>query len=544
MGNRNKRKTLSGSMMWLTLSILFSFSLTPAVFAATPSSSPIQEDGVLIVGVHSEPKRLDPQKDTGIETVTWVKAVFDSLLTVDYNMKIVPLLAESLPTVSANGLTYTFKLRKDVKFHSGKPLTSEDVKFTFDRWLNKETASPTAPRMAAIDKVETPDPQTVVFRLKQPYNTFMTELSTGFASILNRDDVLAQGANWGVKSADGTGPFKFTNWVRNDHLTLTRFDGYRWGPAFYKNRGPAHLKEITIKFITEYNVRVMKLEAGELDLVLRMIPATDIPRLKKSGIDVLTVPILCTRLMAFRISTPGLDDVNVRRAIAHAINKKELVDNLYTGIASPADWPLEANTPGVKIDSKYVYSYDPEKAKKILEDAGWKVVNGIRQKGSVRLENLVFISRSQYRDELGLIQSQLAKINIGIKTQPLESLGFWPALTKNEHNLFHLNLPYESSDILYSYLHSKSRPTPNAHDFADPKVDQLLMTYRNAPTQQESLAATAEVQRIMMDQALWVPLYYPLGTHALNPKVVHDFNPHSDYDTGSHKLLDIWTTRK
>lgn len=544
MYEKNNRKTFPKFMFWLTLSLLFAFCLTPPVFAPTSSAQAIQKDGVLIVGVHSEPKRLDPQKDTDINTVIWVKALFDSLLTVDYNMKIVPLLAESMPTVSSNGLTYTFKLRKDVKFHSGKPLTSEDVKFTFERWINKETASPTAPRVAAIDKVETPDSHTVVFRLKQPSNTFITELSTGFASILNKEDVIAQGANWAVKSVDGTGPFKFTNWVKNDNLTLSRFDGYRWGPAFYKNRGPAHVKEIRAKFIPEYNVRVMKLEAGELDLLLRQIPATDIPRLKKSGIDVITVPILCTRLMAFKISSPGLDDINVRRAIAHAINKKEIVENLYTGIAAVGDWPLEPNTPGYKLDSRYVYNYDVEKAKKILDDAGWKVVNGIRQKGNIRLENLVFISRAQYRDELGLIQSQVAKINIGIKTQPLDSLGFWPALTKGDHNIFHLNLPYESPDIFYSYLHSKSRPRPNAHDFANPKVDQLLMTYRNAPTHQESLAAAAEVQRILMEQVLWVPLYYPLGTHAVNTKVVRDFRPHSDYDTGSHKLLDVWTTRK
>ncbi len=301
--------------------------------------------------------------------------------------------------------------------------------------------------------------------------------------------------------------------------------------AFLKRRGVRILAE---NFVCS---------AGEIDLILRQIAATDVKRFKKAGIDVMTVPVLSTRLMAFRISSPGLDDVNVRRAIAHAINKKEIVDSLYTDIASPADWPLAPNTPGRKVDSKVVYPYDPQKARKILDDAGWKVVNGIRQKGGVKLDGLVFISRSQYRDELSLIQSQLAKINIGVKTEPLESLGFWPALSKAQHNIFHLNLPYESADILYSYLNSKARPTPNAHDFADPKVDELLLKFRTAPDRKESLAATAEVQRIMMERALWVPLYYPLGTHAVNPKVVHEFRPHPDYDTGSHKLLDVWTTR-
>jgi peptide/nickel transport system substrate-binding protein len=154
------------------------------------------------------------------------------------------------------------------------------------------------------------------------------------------------------------------------------------------------------------------------------------------------------------------------------------------------------------------------------------------------------ISRSQYRDELALIQAQLAKINIGLKLQPLESLGYRPALNKGEHNIFHMNLPYDTADILYSYFHSSARPDPNAHDFADPKVDQLLLKYRTTSNQQEALSAAAEVQRIIMEQALWVPLYYPLGTHAFNPKTVHDFRPHPDYDTGSHKFLDTWTTRK
>lgn len=502
------------------------------------------KDGVLITATHHEAKRIDPQKDTGIETILCAKLIFDSLLIMDFDMKIVPLLAESLPEISPDGLTYTFKLRKDVKFHSGKPLTSEDVKFTFERWLNPVTASPSAARVAVIDKVEAPDQHTVVLRLKQVSNTLLAELATGFASILNKDDVLAQGENFGVRTADGTGPFKITNWVRNDHMLLTRFDDYKWGPEYYENRGPAHIREIKHTFISEYNVRAMKLEAGEIDMILRQIPATDVARLQGSGLQVVTVPILTTRLLAFKVTIPGLNDVNVRKAIAHAINKKEIVDNLYGGMGAVADWPLNPNAPGSKLDPRFVYEYNVEKAKKILDDAGWKVVDGVRQKGGVKLQNFVFISRSQYRDELALIQSQLAKINILIDIKPLESLGFWPALEAGEHSMFHLNLPYSNADILYSYLHSSSRPRPNAHDFADPKVDELLLKYRTAPNPADAAAATAEVQRIMMEKVLWVPLYYPLGTHAINPKVVHNFRPHPEYDTGTDKFLDLWTTRK
>ena len=514
--------------------------------SGTLAQAQVSSNGRLIIATLDEPETLDPQKATGIGTVQLAFLLYDSLVSLDYNLRIVPGLAERWQR-SADGLSWTFYLRRGVRFHSGKPLVAADVKWTFERRLAKETGSPNAWRIADIDRIETPDDYTVVFHLKKPSRIFLLELAAGFSSILNPQAVQAAGREYGHRVVDGTGPFKLKYWRPGQEIVLERNDAYTWGPPFYSNRGPAYLREVVWKIIPEYTTRLLQLEAGQVDMILRHVPPFEVDRLRRHPyVQVMDYPVLITRFIGFRVDHPAFRDVEVRRAISEAINKRQITQSVYFGLAEPADVPLAPNTYG-RWDGKdgVTYTYDPQAAARRLDRAGWRIgPSGVREKDGVRLSGLRLYALPQYRDELSLVQADLKRVGIDIELQLLESSALFPALAKGEHDFYFMNIPYNSADVLYGYFHSEARPAPNRHAWADPETDRLFAIWRTSLDENEALAAIKEVQKIIIENAVWVPMYYPKSLVAVNTRTVRGFKPHPEYDNGSYKLLDTWSVRQ
>jgi ABC-type transport system substrate-binding protein len=162
--------------------------------------------------------------------------LYDTLVNLDFDLEtITPGLAESWQ-VSPDGKTCTFALKKGVRFHNGKPFTTQDVKFTLDRWLDPATASPTKHRIAEIEEVTAKDDHTVVVRLKDRSNYLLFNLASGFASILKPEAITKHGADYGTLAVDGTGPFKFKEWVLRDRFVAERNPDYAWGPHVQEPR--------------------------------------------------------------------------------------------------------------------------------------------------------------------------------------------------------------------------------------------------------------------------------------------------------------------
>ena len=176
----------------------------------TPEADP---DASAIIRLVLEPGNLDIRETAGaaLDQIL-VDNIYQGLVSRTPEQDIVPALAEDWE-VSEDGLTYTFKLRTGVKFHSGKTFSSADVKYTFERWLKNEK-SPTRYTIQPITSVEAPDPQTVVLKLDKPYNILLDQVAGSWAVILNGEAVDKAGANYGVTTVDGTGPYKFKEWVR------------------------------------------------------------------------------------------------------------------------------------------------------------------------------------------------------------------------------------------------------------------------------------------------------------------------------------------
>ncbi|MCL6430944.1 MAG: hypothetical protein K6V36_08790 [Anaerolineae bacterium] len=208
---------------WCLLGVLGAV-LLPAPFAlAAPRTG-----ATLVFARQEETETLDPHKTTTISSAEVDYLIYDTLTSLDYDNTVKPGLAEKWD-ISPDGKTYTFTLRQGVRFHSGKPLTSADVKFTFDRWKTVR-GSPTAFNIAPVESVETPNPRTVVLRLKEPFSILLINLAGYAASILNQEFTQRLGDDYGTGAGkvDGTGPFILDDRKASQSITLAKNEDY-WG---------------------------------------------------------------------------------------------------------------------------------------------------------------------------------------------------------------------------------------------------------------------------------------------------------------------------
>lgn len=304
------------------------------------------------------PDTLDPQKTSGTLTFQTVRSVFDTLVEPDADGKLVPALAESW-TVSPDALTWTFKLRQNVKFHNGDPMTSADVMASLERIVAEETASPKASEFAVISAVSTPDDYTVILRLTEPSAPLLSSLSSGWGAILPKG-LIEIGHDFG-RFPIGTGPFRFIEWIADSKIVFARNPDY-W------QKGTPKIDVLTMHIIIERSVQIQALMAGELDAIYN-VNEEDVVLL--DGDPAVNVEKRLTSLvmvMAMNTKKPPLDDVRVRQAINHAIDKQTVLDIAYGGGQTIGTF-MDYNDPYYQ-DFTSRYEFDPDKARALLKEAG------------------------------------------------------------------------------------------------------------------------------------------------------------------------------
>jgi peptide/nickel transport system substrate-binding protein len=316
------------------------------------------EAKTLNMGLSGNPDSLDPHRTAGTLTFQTAKSLYDTLAEPDMSGKIVAALAESWE-VSPDGLTWKFTLRKGVVFHNGEKMTSKDVKATLDRVMNKATAAPKASEFQAIVAIETPDDLSVVLKLKEPAVPLLATLASGWSAILPKSLIEAN-HDFATKPV-GTGPFKLKEWVRDNRIVLQKNPNY-WIKDLPK------LDEVVINIIPERAVQVQGLISGQLQ-ANDMVDKDDVPTLEKSK-DVKVDKALTAQILVLSINCnhPLLKDVRVRQAVSHAIDKQKVLDVVYGG-GKPVGTFMDYSNPYYK-DLTSLYPYDPEKAKKLLAEAG------------------------------------------------------------------------------------------------------------------------------------------------------------------------------
>lgn len=479
------------------------------------SESPVENEKVLVIGYERDAEILDHIK-TGWYSDALVY-IYDRLVSRDYDFNYEPGLAESWDT-SEDGIVWTFHLKEGVKFHNGIPFTADDVKWTLDTILDPATASPAQSDFAAIKEVEVVDDLTVKITLHTPFPNLLFVLSNTAASIANRDAYEQYGSEYGIKYVIGTGAYMFEEWIQGDKIVLVKNPDYTWGPEWMSNTGPSAIDIIVLKTIPEENSRLMELLSGNVH-ILRDVPATFIDKVGDNP-DVEIYRGESTKLgyLAYATDKEPFTDLRVRQAINHAIDKDEIITYVFRGVGIPADGYLP---PALKSEyyadsKKDGYEYNVEKAKELLKEAGFE--NGLKLK-------LAAENSTEYSRLAEVLQNQLKNVGIEVEIQLYDSSSYTAMLKTGEQELFLRLYSWPNADILDWFLLSSQMPYPNHSRWNDPTTDELIKVAASSPTWETRAAGYHEVQKHLISQAVWAPIYVPERLIAVR-KEVKNFKLH------------------
>ncbi len=387
--------------------------------AAGASAEQAKQGGSMTLTYKDDVSTLDPAIGYDWQNPALMQSVFDGLM--DYRpgtFELAPDLAEEF-TVSEDGTTYTFKLRRGVKFHNGREMTSADVRYSFERILNPATQSPAqgyfnviagsdefaAGSQPQLSGIATPDPYTVVITLKQPKATFLNVLAMHFGSIVPKEEVEKYGPDFGHHPV-GTGAFKLAEWTPGQRLRLER------NAEYFRPELP-HLDEVVIQVGQDPSVSLLRVQRGEADLTGDGIPPAQFQSIVGDAslkLQVVAGKQLQTSYLTLNVTVPPLDDLRVRQAINMAINKDRIV-RIINNRAVPATQPLPPRMPG--HDPSYKgYPHDSEAAKKLLAEAG-------HPEGFTT--TLYTINTDPHPRIAQAIQQDLAQVGIKAELKPLAS---------------------------------------------------------------------------------------------------------------------------
>lgn len=460
-------------------------TLSPCGTGGGSAKDPENDSLVIAQGAH--PASLDPHQSNDQPSSRVNKQIYEPLVAATVDMEIVPAIAESWEPI--DDTTWQFNIREGVKFHNGDELTANDVKFSLERML----ASPeVAHIVAALSSVEVEDDYTVILETSEPFAPILAHLSHSAASIFSEAAVTAAGDNYHNEPV-GTGAYKFVSQEAGDSVTLERFDDY-WGE-------PADIKTVVFRNIPEGTNRTIGLETGEIDIAYEIEPIDKATVSEHDDLQLIEEAALSTQYIGFNVNKAPFDDINVRKAINHAINVEEIIEVVLEGSGTLANGPTNPSVFGYNEDLEG-YEYDPDLAQELLEEAGaedlnislWTNDNPVR----VRIASIV--------------QEQLRLVGITVDIEQVEWSAYLERTGAGEHDMFILGWTTVTGDAdygLYALFHSTQHGGAGNRTFFDnAEVDSLLDTGRTSVDEAERLEAYAKAQEIIVEEAPQIFLYY------------------------------------
>lgn len=469
----------------------------------------------LVVAQPGDAKSLDPHGTNDQPSSRVMKQIYDTLVLATEELEMKPALAESWERL--DDTTWQFNLKKDVKFHNGEDFKAVDVKFSIERMMNSARV---AHIVDSIDKVEIKDDYTVLIKTKKPFAPLLAHLSHTAASIVNKKAVTEAGTDYGQNPV-GTGPFKFVKWLAGDKINLERYDSYFRGAAKYKT--------IEFRNIVEGTNRAIGLETGDVDIAYDL-EAADKENIKADEkINLVEEPALALDYIGFNTKKAPLDNVLVRRAIAHAVNTDDIIAAALNGAGIKANSVIGPRVFGhnEKLNPP---KFDINKAKELLKEAGYD--NGLELK--------IWTNEKTERVQIAeIIQGQLKEIGIKVSIEILEWGSYLDRTANGEHDIYVLGWTAVTGDAdygLYACYHSKQYGKGGNRSFySNAEVDKYLDLGKTTidPTERKEIYGKA--QKIIMDEFPVLPLFFKLDNAGVNSSVV-GFKLHP---AGHHNLYNV-----
>jgi peptide/nickel transport system substrate-binding protein len=477
------------------------FTLALAIAGLAGGALAKTPPGVLIIAQSAEPKSLDPAAVTALNDFRILVNLYDGLVRFKPgSLEVVPALANSWE-ISSEGTTYTFHLREGVTFHDGTPFNAPAVRFNFERMLDEEHPFygtgpfPLSFFFDTIERIETPDPQTVVFRLSAPYAPFLSNLAYPTGLIVSPAAVAKYGKDFG-RHPSGTGPFRFVEWEANRRVIVEA------NPRYWD--GAPRLEAAVFSPISDDNTRVAEMLSGGVD-VLAEVSADNIAMFKEdANFKVLEQAGPHLWFLVLNTMEGPMADRRVRQAINYAIDKKALVENVLQGTATVAAGPVPPAFAWAHDDALKPYPHDPERAKALLEEAGQTGANltfYVTEGGSGMLEPVAMGTA---------IQADLARVGLHVKIETYEWNTFLARVNAGlagKADMAEMAWMTNDPDTL-PYLTLRGDAVPdkggfNSGYYANPEVDRLLEDARRETGQTERARLYRRVQEIVHDDAPW-----------------------------------------
>ena len=488
---------------------------------------PVAADNVLTLAFESDATNIDPRFGTDVNSARVNQLVCNALLRKDVKSNLVPDLAERWE--NPNDKTYVFYLRKGVTFHDGTAFTAEDVKYTFESILDPVLNSPKAAAYDKIERIDVLDPYTVKFTLKEVFAPFLIEMTQ---QIVSKKAALALPDQKFTDHLIGTGPFQLVTWERDNQLV------FKANPAYFE--GAPKLDQIIVKVIPDDSVRFLELQQGGVDFVQNAIPPDMVPLAEQTeGLQVAMEESVVIYYLGFNLEDPILKNIKVRQAMAYAIDRQAIVDflmkgqaSLATGLLSPANWAYEPNVA--------TYAYDPQKAKTLLDEAGYPDPDG--DGPEPRFALVYKTSNAPLRIRMGeVMQDQLKQVGIEIsEIQSFEWAKFYDDIKSGNYQIHTLRwVGITEPDIFYSLFHSSMLPPEgrNRGFYKNPRIDELTEAARRTIKLEERKQIYSEVQKILAEDLPYLFLWYPYNIVVLSDRV-KGFTVYPDGDFTAFK--DVW----
>jgi peptide/nickel transport system substrate-binding protein len=470
----------------------------------------------LVMIIESSPTNLDPRVGLDAQSERIDALIFDDLLDRDEHLNVKPALAERWEIPDPT--TYVFHLQRNVKFHDGRPLTSRDVKWTFDSLLAGKIRSTKGSVYRFVDRIDAPDDATVVFHLKQPVSSLLWNLSDGAIGIVpfGSGDEMSQ-------HPVGSGPFRFVSAQQDKEVILERNDAY-WGEK-------AKLPRVRFMVIPDDNTRALELRKGSADVASNSLPFDTVVTLQRDpGLNVMHAPGTIFSYMAFNMRDPVLKDPRVRQALAYSIHREPIIHYLLRDFARPANSVLPPESWAYTADT-IRYDYAPERARQLLDQAGYPAKDGVRFHLTMTTS-----TEGSTRMIAAVLQQQLRDVQIALDIRTFEFAAFFADVTHGSFQVYSLRWigGNEDPDIFEYVFHSAKFPPNGANRsfYRNTKLDTLIESARAELDAEKRKKLYVEIQQLVAEDEPYINLWYwdnvvvhtrRVGNMQLNPSGSYDF---------------------
>jgi peptide/nickel transport system substrate-binding protein len=492
---------------------------------ALTACSPAPDPNVLVMVIESSPTNLDPRVGIDAQSQRISELIFDDLLTRDAHLNLKPALAETWET--PDPITYIFHLRHDVRFSDGRPLTSRDVKWTFDSLLQGKIRSTKAGAYRSVQSVEAPDDFTITFHLKEPFSTFLWNVSGSAMGVVP----YGSGAEMSSHPI-GSGPFRFVSAQLDKDVVLARNEKY-WGE-------PAQVEGVRFNVVPDATTRALELRKGSADLASNAITTDTLLALEREpNLAIFRVPGTVLSYIAFNLRDPILSDVRVRQALAYTIDRRPMLEYLMRGFARPADSLLPpeswAYAPGM------LYSHDPARARQLLDQVGYPEKNAVRFHLTMKTS-----TEESTRLLAAVLQQQLREVGIILDIRTFEFATFLSDVMRGEFQMYSLRwVGGNESPEIFEYVFDSGKFPPrgaNRSFFNNPKVDALIANARRESNEEQRKQDYAGIQAIVAEQEPYVNLWYYDTVVVANRRVGNiNLDPSGSYNFLRHATLSPQT---